>query len=197
LFSNEKTLYGLRLSLCTKWANRDPDSASEWWLYMNGHLKRDDSKTAEAQQEGNADWLGLLIANWAVNWREADGENNADAAVGCIRDNPKWFRDRNFRDQVLPAIARHRPMDALRLIKQIESSRERSYQLSRLVQAPTFSGEGFYRTIDPSRILDPDTVESELAALQLAGDDLRRVQEAVAKRREYEAKQPAPQSSAW
>jgi hypothetical protein len=183
--------YFWQLSLCTKWANRDPDSASEWWLNKNGNLKRDDSETAEEQQEGNASWLGLLIANWAGNWREADGENNADAAVGWIMDNPKWFRERNFRDRVLPAIARHRPMDALRLIKQIETSQERSYQLSRLVQAPS------YQNIDPSRILDPDTVESELSTFQLADDDLRRVQEAVAERREYEAKQPAPQSSAW
>jgi hypothetical protein len=197
LFSNEKTLYELRLSLCTKWANRDPDSASEWWLNMNDYLKHDGSETIEQQQQGNAGWLGLLIANWAGKWHESGGENNADSAVGWILDNPKWFRERNFRNQVLPAIARHRPMDALRLIKQIESSQERSYQLSRLVQPPTFSGEGFYRTIDPSRIFDPDTVESELADLQLAGDDLRRVQEAVAKRREYEAKQPAPQSAAW
>jgi hypothetical protein len=193
LLTTEKgeSIYWWRLSLCTKWANRDPDSASEWWLNMNDYLKRDGSETIEQQQQRNASWLGLLIANWAGKWHEADGENNADAAVGWILDNPNWFRERNFRNEVLPAIARHRPMHALRLIKQIESSDERSYQLSRLVQAP------LYQNINPSRILDPDTVESELSTFQLAEDDLRRVQEAVAKRREYEAKQPAPQSSAW
>ena len=188
--------YWLTLALATKWMDRDSDSALAWWLTRDQYGESLDSGATDRKIQREAFWAGLLIESWAGPWG-LETENNPSDAVRWIMNNPRYREHEGFQDHALPAIARHRPSDAVVLIRQIESAQSRSYVLYKLLRPPTFEGEGRYRRRVPSAILNPDVVQSELATFGLDGDDLVRVETAIARRREFDASQPAPQSSTW
>lgn len=187
--------FWLSLTLATKWMDRDSDSASAWWLTRDPYGRNLDSTSIDSRAQESY-WVGLLIENWAGPWAY-ETENNPSEAVRWIMSNPSFLTHQGFQDQALPAIARHRPDDAMELIRQIESSQRRSYVLYMLLRPPTFEGEGRYRRQVPSAILNPDAVESELATLGLDDDDLERVEATIATRREFDSSQPPPQASTW
>lgn len=188
--------FWLSLTLATKWMDRDSDSASAWWLTRDRYERSLDSISIDRRTQREAYWVGLLIENWAGPWTY-ETENNPSDAVRWIMSNPSFLTHEGFQDQALPAIARHRPDDAMVLIRQIESPQRRSYVLYKLLRPPTFEGEGRYRRRVPSAILSPEAVESELATLGLDGDDLERIEATIAARREFDSRQPQPQASTW
>lgn len=111
--------------------------------------------------------------------------------------NQTYLQHESFQEKVIPAIAKDRPIEGLTLIRQISESTARSFVLRDLVKRPSVEGQGRYRRKVPSAILDPEMVEAEFPAMHLDDEGLRRVKEAIQRRREYEAKQPEPPPATW
>ena len=186
----------LSLALATKWADRDPKSAAAWWLTRQESADLDSDASEENKIHEQAYWLGLLVENWAGPW-QGEAENNPNGALGWLSSNPNWMQDEGFQDRALPAIARYKPLEAIRLIQSIESASRRSFLLSSLVQSPVDVGEGKYRHQIPSAILDPDIVERELARFGFAEGELARILHTIEQRREFDANQPELGNTRW
>lgn len=179
--------YFLSRSLATRWVDRDPDAAIQWW-----NTRDPDSARADGSASWLGRWTGQLIAHWAT------GDPNAGThAAEWLLENPQWLREASFQDEALPALAKTSPAAVIPLIRGLESADRQASLLSEYTRAPAFLGEGIYRRLVPSALLDPDAVEAVLSEFGFDDKQLERVRNAIRERRKFEAEKPPPVDCGW
>ena len=179
--------YFLSRGLATRWVDRDPDAAIQWW-----NTRDPDAARVDDAASWRGHWTGQLIAHWAT-----DDPNTGTRAAEWLLKNPHRLRETSFQDEALPAIAKNSPEAVIRLIQGLESADRQASLLSEYTRAPAFSGDGLYRRMVPSALLDPDAVEAVLPEFGFDDKQLERVRNAIRERRKFEAEKPRAVDCGW